>query len=194
MKPRIAILISGGGSNMVSLVNSMKSNKINAIPAIVISNIPNATGLKKASELDIPAISIDHEMYDGDRRAFEKCLDNKLQDEEIDIICLAGFMRILSHSFIAQWNNKILNIHPSLLPKYKGLNTHQRAIDASDKISGCSVHIVTNELDGGLVLGQRIVDISSNETAKTLANKILIEEHILYPQELNNFINNSYVS
>jgi len=102
-------------------------------------------------------------------------------------------MRILSHSFINQWDNKILNIHPSLLPKYKGLNTHQRAIDASDKISGCSVHIVTSELDGGLVLGQKSVNISSDETAQTLAEKVLIEEHVLYSKILNDFINNIYV-
>ena len=193
MKPRIAILISGGGSNMVSLVNAIKYNKINALPAIVISNNSNAAGLDKAAELNIPTRYIDHRNFSGNREAFEKRLHNLLQDEKIDIICLAGFMRILTKSFIDQWNNKILNIHPSLLPKYKGLNTHQRAIDAFDKISGCSVHIVTSELDGGLVLGQRTVDIESTDTAKTLAEKVLIEEHILYPEILNKFINDRYI-
>jgi len=193
MKPRIAILISGGGSNMVSLINAIKYNKINALPAIVISNNSNAAGLDKAADLDIPTRYIDHRKFSGNREAFEKRLNNLLQDEKIDIICLAGFMRILTKSFIDQWNNKILNIHPSLLPKYKGLNTHQRAIDAFDKISGCSVHIVTSELDGGLVLGQRTVDIESTDTAKTLAEKVLIEEHILYPEILNKFINDRYM-
>lgn len=193
MKPRIAILISGGGSNMVSLINAIKYNKINALPAIVISNNSNAAGLDKAAELNIPTRYIDHRKFSGNREAFEKRLNNLLQDEKIDIICLAGFMRILTKSFIDQWNNKILNIHPSLLPKYKGLNTHQRAIDAFDKISGCSVHIVTSELDGGLVLGQRTVDIESTDTAKTLAEKVLIEEHILYPEILNKFINDRYM-
>ena len=193
MKPRIAILISGGGSNMVSLINAIKYNKINALPAIVISNNSNAAGLVKAAELKIPTRHIDHRKFSGNREAFEKRLHNLLQDEKIDIICLAGFMRILTKSFIDQWNNKILNIHPSLLPKYKGLNTHQRAIDAFDKISGCSVHIVTSELDGGLVLGQRTVDIESTDTAKTLAEKVLIEEHILYPEILNKFINDRYM-
>lgn len=193
MKPRIAILISGGGSNMVSLINAIKYNKINALPAIVISNNSNAAGLDKAADLDIPTRYIDHRKFSGNREAFEKRLNNLLQDEKIDIICLAGFMRILTKSFIDQWNNKILNIHPSLLPKYKGLNTHQRAIDAYDKISGCSVHIVTSELDGGLVLGQRTVDIESTDTAKTLAEKVLIEEHILYPEILNKFINDRYI-
>lgn len=193
MKPRIAILISGGGSNMVSLINAIKYNKINALPAIVISNNSNAAGLDKAADLDIPTRYIDHRKFSGNREAFEKRLNNLLQDEKIDIICLAGFMRILTKSFIDQWNNKILNIHPSLLPKYKGLNTHQRAIDAYDKISGCSVHIVTSELDGGLVLGQRTVDIESTDTAKTLAEKVLIEEHILYPEILNKFINDRYM-
>ena len=193
MKPRIAILISGGGSNMISLVNAIKYNKINALPAIVISNNSNAAGLDKAADLDIPTRYIDHRKFSGNREAFEKRLNNLLQDEKIDIICLAGFMRILTKSFIDQWNNKILNIHPSLLPKYKGLNTHQRAIDAYDKISGCSVHIVTSELDGGLVLGQRTVDIESTDTARTLAEKVLIEEHILYPEILNKFINDRYI-
>ena len=193
MKPRIAILISGGGSNMISLVNAIKYNKINALPAIVISNNSNAAGLDKAADLDIPTRYIDHRKFSGNREAFEKRLNNLLQDEIIDIICLAGFMRILTKSFIDQWNNKILNIHPSLLPKYQGLNTHQRAIDAYDKISGCSVHIVTSELDGGLVLGQRAVDIESTDTAKTLAEKVLIEEHILYPEILNKFINDRYM-
>ena len=193
MKPRIAILISGGGSNMISLVNAIKYNKINALPAIVISNNSNAAGLDKATELNIPTRYIDHRKFSGNREAFERRLHNLLQDEKIDIICLAGFMRILTKSFIDQWNNKILNIHPSLLPKYKGLNTHQRAIDAYDKISGCSVHIVTSELDGGLVLGQRTVDIESTDTAKTLAEKVLIEEHILYPEILNKFINDRYM-
>ena len=193
MKPRIAILISGGGSNMVSLINAIKYNKINALPAIVISNNSNAAGLDKAADLDIPTRYIDHRKFSGNREAFEKRLNNLLQDEKIDIICLAGFMRILTKSFIDQWNNKILNIHPSLLPKYKGLNTHQRAIDAYDKISGCSVHIVTSELDGGLVLGQRTVDIESTDTARTLAEKVLIEEHILYPEILNKFINDRYM-
>ena len=193
MKPRIAILISGGGSNMVSLVKAIKYNKINALPAIVISNNSNAAGLDKATELNIPTRYIDHRKFSGNREAFEKRLHSLLQDEKIDIICLAGFMRILTKSFIDQWNNKILNIHPSLLPKYKGLNTHQRAIDAYDKISGCSVHIVTSELDGGLVLGQRTVDIESTDTAKTLAEKVLIEEHILYPEILNKFINDRYM-
>ena len=193
MKPRIAILISGGGSNMISLVNAIKYNKINALPAIVISNNSNAAGLDKAAELNIPTRYIDHRKFSGNREEFEKRLHNLLQDEKIDIICLAGFMRILTKSFIDRWNNKILNIHPSLLPKYKGLNTHQRAIDAFDKISGCSVHIVTSELDGGLVLGQRTVDIESTDTAKTLAEKVLIEEHILYPEILNKFINDRYM-
>ena len=193
MKPRIAILISGGGSNMVSLINAIKYNKINALPAIVISNNSNAAGLDKAAELNIPTRYIDHRKFSGNREEFEKRLHNLLQDEKIDIICLAGFMRILTKSFIDQWNNKILNIHPSLLPKYKGLNTHQRAIDAYDKISGCSVHIVTSELDGGLVLGQRTVDIESTDTARTLAEKVLIEEHILYPEILNKFINDRYI-
>ena len=168
MKPRIAILISGGGSNMISLVKSINANKINAVAAIVISNCKDANGLKRAKDLSVPS----------------KLIDQK----NIDIICLAGFMKILTKSFIDKWNNRILNIHPSLLPKYKGLNTHQRAIDASDNKSGCSVHIVTAELDGGMVLGQKFVNIDKNDTAQSLSKKVLIEEHKLYPEVLNKFI------
>lgn len=190
MKPRIAILISGGGSNMVSLVKSINSNKINAVIAIVISNYKDANGLKKAKSLNVPSKLIDQKIFNGNREAFEESLHETLKKENIDIICLAGFMNILTKSFVDKWNNRILNIHPSLLPKYKGLNTHQRAIDASDDKSGCSVHIVTSELDGGMVLGQKFVNIDKNDTAQSLAEKILIEEHKLYPEILNKFIQN----
>lgn len=190
MKPRIAILISGGGSNMISLVKSINANKINAVAAIVISNCKDANGLKRAKDLSVPSKLIDQKEFEGNQEFFEESLHETLKKENIDIICLAGFMKILTKSFIDKWNNRILNIHPSLLPKYKGLNTHQRAIDASDNKSGCSVHIVTTELDGGMVLGQKFVNIDKNDTAQSLSKKVLIEEHKLYPEVLNKFIQN----
>ena len=173
MKPRIAILISGGGSNMISLVKSINANKINAVAAIVISNCKDANGLKRAKDLSVPSKLIDQKKFEGNQEFFEESLHETLKKENIDIICLAGFMKILTKSFIDKWNNRILNIHPSLLPKYKGLNTHQRAIDASDYKSGCSVHIVTAELDGGMVLGQKFVNIDKNDTAQSLSKKYL---------------------
>ena len=188
MLPRVAIFISGGGSNMVTLVNGMKSGEIAGKPIVVLSNIPNAGGLQKASDLGVYAACVDHQPFNGDRAAFELELQNILVKYDIDIICLAGFMRILTPDFIQKWAGKILNIHPSLLPKYKGLNTHQRAIDAGDKLAGCSVHLVTGELDGGPVLGQSEVPILRDDTAQSLAARVLIEEHKLYPHVLASFV------
>jgi len=188
MKPRVAILISGGGSNMVTLVKAMQAGDVNATPAIVISNIPTAGGLEKAYDLGVPPLSIDHRPYKGDRAAFEADLHATLIEAKVDIICLAGFMRILTPDFTDKWDGKVLNIHPSLLPKYKGLHTHQRAIDAGDSHGGCSVHIVTGELDDGPVLGQTSVPILPDDTANDLAARVLVEEHKLYPAVLAEFV------
>jgi phosphoribosylglycinamide formyltransferase-1 len=188
MAPRVAILISGGGSNMVTLVNAMQSGDIEATPVVVISNIANAGGLAKARELEVQPIAIDHRSYKGDRAAFEADLHDTLVEYGVDIICLAGFMRILTPEFINKWDGKVLNIHPSLLPKYKGLHTHQRAIDAGDSHGGVSVHVVTSELDDGPVLGQTAVPIMPNDTAEDLAARVLVEEHKLYPTVLAAFI------
>ena len=171
---------------MVSLVNSMVGDHP-ARPVLVLSNDPNASGLDKAAKLGVEATCIDHTQYNGDRRAFEIALDEKLRDVQPDIICLAGFMRVLSSAFVEAWQGRILNIHPSLLPKYKGLHTHQRALDAGDKIHGCTVHEVTAELDDGPVLGQASINIESNETVDTLASRLLPLEHILYPKVLKAF-------
>lgn len=188
MTPRVAILISGGGSNMVTLVKAMQSGEIDATPLVVISNVATAGGLRKARELEVQPISIDHRPYKGDRAAFEADLHDYLLKFEVDIICLAGFMRILTPEFTNKWDGKVLNIHPSLLPKYKGLNTHQRAIDAGDTHGGCSVHLVTGALDDGPVLGQTAVPILPNDTADDLAARVLIEEHKLYPKVLAKFV------
>lgn len=184
---RVAILISGGGSNMVSLAQSMTGDHPGR-PCLVLSNVPSAGGLAKAEAMGIPTAVVDHKDYKGDREAFEEALISAIDAHAPDALALAGFMRILTPKFINHYAGKMLNIHPSLLPKYKGLNTHQRAIDAGDAEAGCSVHEVTAELDGGPILGQARVAIEPGDTADTLAARILPREHVLYPEALRRFL------
>ena len=188
MKLSVAILISGSGSNMVQLIKSM-DHEHPAFPSIVISNKSDALGLKKAQDIGIPTKVIDQNLIKSNGLNFEIELINILIENKIDIICLAGFMKILSEEFIKKFSDRILNIHPSLLPKYKGLNTHARALASNDAIAGCSVHLVTAELDGGPVLAQTKVLIEKNETVDSLKAKVLIQEHVLYPKVLLNFSN-----
>ena len=188
MKLSVAILISGSGSNMVQLIKSMDYEHP-AFPSLVISNKSDALGLKKAQDLGIPTKVIDQNLIKSNGLNFEIELINILIENKIDIICLAGFMKILSEKFIKRFSDRILNIHPSLLPKYKGLNTHARALASNDAIAGCSVHLVTTELDGGPVLAQTKVLIEKNETVDSLKAKVLIQEHVLYPKVLLNFSN-----
>lgn len=185
-KKRVAILISGGGSNMMTLVNSM-TGEHPARPCLVLSNVPDAGGIQKARALGIPTEIVDHRDFKNDREGFERKLNSVLSSSAPDIICLAGFMRILTEGFTGIWAGRCLNIHPSLLPKYKGLHTHQRAIDAGDAEAGCSVHEVTAELDGGPILGQARVPILPGDDADTLAARVLVEEHRLYPAVLKRF-------
>ena len=188
MKLDVAILISGSGSNMVELVKSMYGEHP-AFPSVVISNKSDAPGLKKAEDLGVPTEIIDPLYIKKNSLDFEKELIQVLQLYNVEIICLAGFMKILSKKFIDNFKDRILNIHPSLLPKDRGLNTHARAIASNDPIAGCSVHLVTPELDGGPVLAQSEVVIKKNETEKSLASKVLFEEHVLYPKVLLSFSN-----
>ncbi len=184
---RVAILISGGGSNMVALANSMTGDHP-ARPVLVLSNVPDASGLVKAQDLGIPTASVDHRPYGKDRDAFDAELTRVLIAAQPDVICLAGFMRILTPGFTARWADRLLNIHPSLLPKYKGLDTHARAIEAGDAEAGCTVHQVTAELDDGPILGQARVPILPDDTADTLAARVLPMEHRLYPLVLQRFV------
>ena len=186
MSKKVAILISGGGSNMVALVKSMTGDHP-ARAAVVISNIPHAAGLERAADLGVPTEVVDHRPYGKDRAAFEAVLDKTLNAYQVDLICTAGFMRILTADFVLAWQGKMLNIHPSLLPKYKGLNTHARALEAGDSEAGCSVHLLTPELDGGPVLGQVRVAIKPGDTEQTLAARVLEQEHLLYPQVLRQY-------
>jgi phosphoribosylglycinamide formyltransferase-1 len=183
---KVAILISGGGSNMMSLVDDMVGHHP-CRPCLVLSNVPDAGGLAKARARGIATRVIDHKAFANGRSKFEAALHDALLFAGPDLICLAGFMRILSADFTAKWHGRMLNIHPSLLPKYRGLHTHQRAIDARDAYHGCSVHEVTAELDGGPVWGQARVAIAPGDTAQTLAAKVLPLEHRLYPMVLRQF-------
>ena len=183
---RVAILISGGGSNMVALVRDMTGDHP-ARPVLVASNVPGAAGLARAAEMGLATAVVDHRPFQGDRAAFEAALIDKIIAAKPDIICLAGFMRVLTAGFVGQFAGRMLNIHPSLLPKYPGLHTHQRALDAKDRVAGCTVHEVTAVLDDGPVWGRAEVPVLPGDTAETLSARVLAAEHRLYPAALRRF-------
>ena len=184
---RVAILISGGGSNMMALVRDMASGPHPCTPVLVASNDPAAGGLAKAAALGIPTAAVDNRPFGRDRAGFEAALLQPILAARPDILCLAGFMRILTPAFIRHFEGRMLNIHPSLLPKYPGLHTHQRALEAGDTEAGCTVHEVTAELDAGPILGQARVAVQPGDTAETLAARVLVQEHRLYPAVLRRF-------
>ena len=179
---RVAILISGRGSNMRSLVEQADGYEV----ALVASNKPQAAGLEWASARGIATWALDSKGMD--KEAFDRSLDSVLDTNGVGTVALAGFMRILSPWFVGEWQGQILNIHPSLLPKYRGLDTHVRAIEAGDSVAGCSVHIVTEELDAGHVLGQAEVPIEASDTPESLEQRVLAAEHRLYPKVLKEFV------
>jgi len=187
LKPRVAILISGGGSNMVRLVEDMQTLAY-ATPVLVASNDPTASGIEKAARHDVATAVIDHRPFGKDRAAFEAELLKPILAAKPDVLCLAGFMRVLTPAFVESFAGRMLNIHPSLLPKYPGLHTHQRALDAGDAEAGCTVHEVTPVLDDGPILGQSRVRIAPGDTAETLAARVLAQEHQLYPAVLRRFV------
>ena len=173
------VLISGNGSNLQSIIDNAKS--IDLTICCVVSNKTEAFGLKRAAKVGIPCVALDESLFNS-KLGFDQEIMKVIDNYQAEIIILAGYMRILSADFISKYSGKILNIHPSLLPKFPGLNTHQRAIDASEKKHGASVHFVTEEVDGGPVIAQQSVNIDSADNPQTLANKVLEKEHILYPQ------------
>jgi phosphoribosylglycinamide formyltransferase-1 len=183
---RVAILISGGGSNMLALLKDMREGHY-ARPVLVASNDPTATGLQKAAAQSVPVAAVDHRAFGKDREAFEAALAEKIDAANPDILCLAGFMRILTPGFIRRYEGKMLNIHPSLLPKYPGLHTHARALAAGDREAGCTVHEVTAELDAGPILGQARVPVLPDDSEDSLAARVLTMEHRLYPAVLRRF-------
>ena len=176
------VLISGNGSNLQSIID--KANSIDLTICCVISNKTDAFGLKRAAKVGIPFKAIDETLFDS-KLGFDQKLIKVVENYQPEVIILAGYMRILSADFISKYFGKILNIHPSLLPKFKGLNTHQRAIDALEKKHGASVHFVTEELDGGPVIAQDFVRINSTDNVQTLAKKVLDKEHDLYPKTIH---------
>jgi phosphoribosylglycinamide formyltransferase-1 len=178
--PKIAVLISGRGSNMQSIVEACKSGHIKGQVCCVLSNDPLAKGLEFAKQNNIEAVSISHKNYQS-REDFDTALVEKLDTFKPDVIVLAGFMRILTPVFIKHFANRILNVHPSLLPKYPGLHTHARALEAGDIHHGASVHFVTAELDAGPVIIQGVIDILSDDTPLSLAKRLLCEEHSIFP-------------
>ena len=185
MTKRVAILISGSGTNQAALVNSMELG-VAARLVLVLSNEPEAGGLRKAAVKGIRNVVVHHGDY-SDRTAFEDAMIDELDAVRPDIICLAGFMRILTATFISRYRGRILNIHPSLLPRHRGLNTHVRALKAGDREHGCTVHMVTEELDDGPILGQARVDVRNDDTPTSLAARVLEQEHRLYPIVLDRF-------
>ena len=184
---RIAIFISGTGSNMVKLLESMTGDHP-ARACVVLSNNPKAGGLERAEEYGVPWEVVRHKPFDEDRTAFEHAVMGAISEHKPEIICLAGFMRRLTAGFVNEWRGRILNIHPSLLPKYRGLHTHIRAIEAGDTEHGCTVHEVTPALDDGPILGQARVPVLPNDTPATLESRVLEQEHVLYPMVLRRFV------
>ena len=184
---RAVILISGNGSNLQSIIDS--SDKINLKICCVLSNKENAYGLTRAKNANIDCNFIDPSLF-ASKLAFDKELISIIDSYETEVIILAGYMRILSSNFISKYFGKVLNIHPSLLPKFPGLNTHQRAIDASEKVHGTSVHFVTKKLDGGPVISQELISIRSSDNAEVLSLKVLQKEHILYPKVIHWYTQN----
>ena len=182
-RKRVVILISGRGTNMAALIEGARSPQYPAEVVLVISNRPDAAGLSRAAEAGIPSAIVDHTAF-GDRSAFEAALDAQLVKARVDIVCFAGFMRILSGNFVARWRGRLINIHPSLLPAFPGLSTHASALLAGAQEHGCSVHFVTTEVDRGPIIAQAVVPVLAGDDPDTLAARVLAAEHQLYPKAL----------
>lgn len=182
-KKRVAILISGRGSNMQALVEAAREPDYPAEIALVVSNRPEAPGLAWAKAQGIPALALDHTRYE-DRPHFEGQLQSMLELSKIDLVALAGFMRLMTAPFVERWRDRMINIHPSLLPAFKGLHTHEQALAAGVKVSGCTVHFVRAEMDDGPIVAQAAVPVLPGDTADALAARVLAAEHRLYPRAL----------
>lgn len=183
-KRRVAILISGRGSNMTALIEAAKAQDFPAEIVLVVSNITDAGGLAKASEAGIETATIESKPFGKDREAFERKLQDTLVAHNVELVCLAGFLRLLTPWFVKQWDGRMLNIHPALLPSYKGLHTHERALADGVKIHGATVHFVVPEMDSGPIVMQGAVSVLDNDTPETLAARVLRVEHTIYPDSL----------
>jgi len=183
-RKRVAVLISGRGSNMAALIDAAKDKNYPAEIALVLSNRPDAGGLATARDAGIATHAVDHKPFGKDRAAFDQAMQKVLETHRVDLVCLAGFMRLLSPAFVAQWQERMLNIHPALLPAFKGLDTHQRALDAAAKVHGATVHFVVPEMDAGPIIVQGAVAVRADDDEKSLAARVLAVEHRIYPQAL----------
>lgn len=184
MKRRVAVLISGRGSNMAALIQAASASAYPARIALVISNRADAGGLSLASAAGVPTRVIEHRPFRGDRAAHEAVIDTALQDADIEIVCLAGYMRLLTSFLVERWSGRMLNIHPSLLPAFPGLDTHARALAAGVKLHGCTVHLVTQATDAGPILAQAAVPVLPDDDEARLAARVLAQEHQIYPMAL----------
>jgi len=176
----IGVLISGRGSNLRSLIEAQVGGQLSAEIAMVISNVPDASGLEIAASHGIPIKVINHKEFDS-RKNFEGALNKALILADINLICLAGFMRILSDTFVKNWRDRLINVHPSLLPSFKGLNTHERALEAGVCFTGCTIHFVRSAMDDGPIILQAAIPTLPQDTPETLANRVLQQEHIIFP-------------
>lgn len=179
-KLRLGVLISGRGTNLQALIRACADPDYPATIVLVVSNVPGAAGLERAEDAEIPTAVIDHAAFDN-REAFDAALDDALREANVELVCLAGFMRILTDDFVERWRNRMINIHPSLLPSFRGLDTHQRMLDAGVAIGGCTVHFVRPEMDTGPIIVQAAVPVLPGDDADRLAARILEKEHIAYP-------------
>jgi phosphoribosylglycinamide formyltransferase-1 len=183
-RKRVAVLISGRGSNMAALIEAAKDASYPAEIALVLSNIPDAAGLEFARGASVATAVVDHSAYGKDREAFERAMQAVLEQHRIELLCLAGFMRLLTPWFVGKWQGRMLNIHPALLPDFKGLHTHERALAAGAKVHGATVHFVVPEMDAGPTILQSAVPVHDDDTAETLAARVLEVEHRIYPLAL----------
>ncbi len=193
MKRRVGILISGRGSNMTALIDAARAADYPAEIALVIANRPDAGGLAGAAAAGIPAMAIDHRHFPRDRAGHEAAIDAALRAAAVEMICLAGYMRLLTPFLVGSWAGRMLNIHPSLLPAFPGLDTHARALAAGVKLHGCTVHVVTDVMDAGPILAQAAVPVLPGDTEDALAARVLAQEHGIYPAALAAFISGGAV-
>ena len=187
-RARVAILISGRGSNMHALIAASRDPAYPADIVLVVSNQPDAPGLALARTSGVEAIAIAHQLFGVDRAAHERTIDTALREVRADLVCLAGYMRLLTSFMVCSWQGRMLNIHPSLLPAFPGLGTHERALAAGVKLHGCTVHLVTQKMDQGPILAQAAVPVLPGDTADGLAARVLVQEHRIYPMALRCFI------
>jgi len=186
---KIGILVSGRGTNLQAIIDAIENGELNARVAVVLSNKKEAPALARAQKKNIETVFVDPKQFAG-KKEFDRALAGELENRQIDLVCLAGYMRILGPEFIRKFEGKIINIHPSLLPAFPGLDVQQKAIDHGVKFSGCTVHFVSEEVDSGPIILQAVVPVHESDNAETLAKRILIQEHLIYPRAIQMIVEN----